>query len=184
MPSKAKTAKSARKSDQKPRRVVGELVPYDGPNGGALWRGPSPNAILAGRPPSKVREQLLGYLEEVAPVAREIVQGKPMQTLSVPIRLVAPYLVCANCGEHQLKPFNSEAAAVEITVEASSSPSDRVRGLDFLAKYAIGPAGGVSAESVKARVRQTVVIAQGLLSPELFAEFLQQIAPVWQGEGK
>jgi hypothetical protein len=76
-------------------------------------RGPQKGAPNAGRPPSALRAQMRGALAERMAVALDIADGKPVQRLKLPT------------GE-------------ETEAHISASPADRLRALEFLAKYGLG----------------------------------------------
>jgi hypothetical protein len=152
-----------------------------GRNGGTLLTGGKHgNKGGLGQPTSALRQHMVGSLESRIHIAEDIADGRPVQKARFkPLDLI-PYVVCANCGESQVKPKNLEDALfAEVEVEVSAAPKDRIAALDFLAKYGMGTIKEISVDNVRARLERTLDIIQQLVSPEQFLRIVKDVQPVW-----
>lgn len=133
-----------------------------------------------GRPPSQIRERLRGSLSDRIPLLEAIADGKVIQKTRVGIVDLLPHVVCANCGEAQIRPADPEEAAfVEIDALVSASPRDRIMALDLQAKYGLGQLKEISIENVRERVAATMAVIRQHVAPELYQQMLPQIRAQW-----
>lgn len=60
-----------------------------------------------------------------------------------------------------------------------SSPTDRARAIDLLAKYGLGTTKELTVEHVQDRLRQTIDAIQRVLPPEQATALLTELEPIW-----
>ena len=120
---------------------VGELVPQ--PHGGAIRNGGT-NKGGPGRPASALREALRGSFEERMAVLESIVDGEPVQEISVPLAMILKHAHCPNCGEALKADEAASLFVVNVKGKVSARPGDRIKSLDLMAKYGLGTTQEVS----------------------------------------
>lgn len=103
-----------------------------------------------------------------------------MQRSQIRLLDVLPYVVCANCGESELKAKEDETAGlVEIDAMVSASPKDRLAALDLAAKYGLGTLREISIENVRERVQGTLEVIRQHCPPELVRQMLPALRAQW-----
>lgn len=131
----------------------------------------------SGRQPSVVRERLRGTFDERIAILAEIADGEPVVRSRVALASVLPHVTCPSCGG-QLEPAES-SRAIEIEAVTSASPKDRVYALDVMAKYGLGTLKEVSAETVRAKVSETIELIRQQCPPELSARIYDAMRRIW-----
>jgi hypothetical protein len=178
MPAAARRKPARQAAKKKTDRV---LVPQ--PHGGALSPGAGGGAQPgAGRPPSVLRDKLRGSYGERIQFLDDVIDGKVMQTIEVPLISVLPHVVCPNCGEHGQEPKGGVVSllTVTFTAKASASVKDRIMALEQMAKYGLGAQKEVSVENVRERVQETLRIIGLHCEPEQAETLYRAIEPVWK----
>ena len=153
-----------------------------GRNGGTLRNGSLPgNTPGTGRPPNELRERMRGDLAETLPVALEIVRGKPMQQIEMPLLALLKHARCPRC-EGRLKPIGETPELVTIGVRVSAKPRDRLSGLEFLARYGLGTKDEITMVSpdVVDRIRRTVQLIGSRKSWKSSEELLDHLEEIWK----
>lgn len=168
--------KSSVKTSDRPQRA---LVPQ--PHGGALLPGGT-GAPGTGRPPSLVRERLVGSFAERVAVLEQIADGVPLEFAEIPLSAVLGYLICPQCDKPLVpKPEHVvEALILTVTGKRSARSGDRTKAMDVMAKYGLGTATDVSVENVRQRVQSTLDIIRQHVSPEQAVALFSALRPVWQ----
>ena len=166
------------------------VVKMPQPHGGALYvggvvgnRGGQPGR--SGRPPSLLRKKLVGTFANRLHVIRDIADGRPMVRTRVQLTDVLPHLRgmlhCASCGTDAwvVATDDGEGVSVEIEAVGSATPRERMMALDLAGRYGLGAAKDVNVESVRDRMRQTLELIRAMCPPELAAEIITAIRPIW-----
>lgn len=169
-------AATAQKTTDEPTVPVGALVKQA--HGGALRNGGT-NRGGPGVAPSALRERLRGSFAQRESVITDIADGKPCQTVRMSLASLSSHLVCANCGESEIKPDSPEAMLVEINVEVSASPKDRLAALDLMAKYGLGALKEVSRENVQERLKATLETIRSVLGADEAETVITAIQGHW-----
>ncbi len=142
----------AEKPSVKPSGPAAAPVPQ--PHGGYLvpgaGGGPQPGS---GRKPAAVREACLLVIDQRIPLLEQIVDGEVIR--------------------------KTEIGGVETETRERVSVADRLRAIDLLAKYGLGPNNGVSADKVREMVRQTLDVIRAHTSREQAADILRALQPIW-----
>lgn len=154
------TEKSSGKS---PVHKSVEMIPQ--PHGGALRRGGN-TTPGTGRPPSAIRSRLRGAFDERVAVLEEIADG--IVTINLREK-------CEHCGE-----MPTRQSPLELQNLVRSVTNDRLKAIDMMAKYGMGP--GMSVDEVRDKVRATKAAADDILPPELAEQFTAELKRIWLGE--
>jgi hypothetical protein len=140
-PSKAKAKTELRaKRAKRGRPFARGLDSRRGPGG----RGPEKGAPNAGRPPSAfLRAMLIADIWERIDVLERIADGEPTvrtrMSIEQLLELSRPQLAAAlGCSPDALS-IKPGCELSEIEVLQSAPPRDRIRALEFFAKYGLGP---------------------------------------------
>lgn len=156
------------------------VVIVEQPHGGALQVGNPGNRGGLGVPTSLIRERLRGSYADRLEFLSEVVDGKVMQRIEVPLFNVLPHATCPNCGDQLQERKSEDLFLVTIEGRVSASVKDRIAALDQMAKYAIGTLKEVSVENVRDRMRATMAVIRENTSPELAARLASLIRPLWK----
>ena len=70
----------------------------------------------------------------------------------------------------------------EIADDADTSPSDRIRAIDLLAKYGLGALQGVPNEVVHAKLAASIDIIEALVPADIQPNLLARLQGVWDGQ--
>jgi hypothetical protein len=70
----------------------------------------------------------------------------------------------------------------EIADDADTSPSDRIRAIDLLAKYGLGALQGVPDEVVQTKLAATIDIIEAVVPDDIRLNLLAQMQAVWDGQ--
>lgn len=155
MPSGKSTGKSTN-----PEIPVGALIPQ--PHGGAIRNGGT-NIGGSGRPPSELRDRLIGSFAERVHILEEFADGE------VTLRMVGKCEECGHVGD-PLTPEEVKAAAPQV--------SDRIRAIETLAKYGIGKP--IGEDDVRMRLSEQIRIIQAELPADVAEALLGKIEGVWR----
>lgn len=132
-----------------------ELVPQ--PHGGAIRRGNPGNH--GGRPPNQLRAVMREALATRIPILEQMADGIEVLTTR-----------CAKCGHEE------SGKPMPVRTE------DRLRALDMLGKFGLGErAQGVSADSVRSKIRATLEVLQRELSPDVYSRLEPELRGIWLG---
>ena len=72
-----------------------------------------------------------------------------------------------------------QARYVELEVDASATPKDRLAALDLMAKYGLGALKEISVENVRERVQRTLGVIRAHCPPETVEKMLPELRSAW-----
>lgn len=179
MPARKRAKSSVNKAGKTPGKTAESLM-IPQAHGGALMVGNPGNRGGIGVVPSVLRDQLRGSYSERMTFLDRVIDGEVMQKAELSLATVLPHVICPNCGESGLAPYKA-ADLTLLTFEAkvSASVKDRIAALEHQAKYGLGALKEVSVENVRERVAATLGIIRTQCSPELAAQIVNALRPVW-----
>ena len=134
-------------------------------SGGALQTG---NPLSAGRMRLRAREACRAAFHGRVSVLEEIADGEPVVKGTVMLYEVLQHAECPKCGSG-LKLRKDATAKVKLEGLLSASVPDRVRALDVLAKYGLGPpekAEGLGPEDLGALVEALAAATEPFVNEE------------------
>jgi len=177
----AKSAKTAPQAPKSPSKTP-ELVPQ--PHGGALLSGGQKgNKGGPGRPTGALRARMFGALDEQLAVASDIASGQPVEMQEINLPDVLAHVECPSCGGG-LQPKSVDDMLAKITVRGSASAGERLRALDFLARYGLGAIKAVSEDDVRSRVERTLDVIAELVTKEQYARIVPELQKIWTEKGE
>ena len=155
-----------------------DLVPQR--HGGALLRGGKPGNRGGGRPRSLVRDDLLqaGHEGAIATV-HDMLAGKLVGRTRVSLFQIASKLTCSGCGKRGQFEGTADMGRLDISVETSATPRDRLRAAELLLRYGLGEAQGIDADAVREALAATLSVLRNRLSPERFSLIADELKPLW-----
>lgn len=161
---------------------AGVLVPQR--HGGALQRGRSPVDAHLSAVPAKIRRDLRTDFAERRDFLKSVVDGGLVQRIRFRVMDLAPHVECEACGEPGTIALAPRIPArnpttIDIEVDASASPKDRLSALDMMGKYGLGTVTEVSAETVRGKVAETVTLLRSELEPAMLARVLAAMRSIW-----
>lgn len=159
----------------------GTLIPQK--HGGALLHGNPGNRgahVGQGRAASLIRDSYKEAFAERLPVLCDIADGRPMETVRLELGVLAALLECPSC--HQgYRPTDPDKRTLELTVQRSASPKDRITALDVIGKYGLGALKEISTEHVRAKLAETLDVIRKHVDTDTAARILGELRPIWTG---
>ena len=89
---------------------------------------------------------------------------------------------CAQTERGNRDAYRRLAILEEIADDADTSPSDRIRAIDLLAKYGLGALQAVSDEVVHAKLAASINIIEALVPADIQPNLLARLQGVWDGQ--